>query len=287
MKRLLVTGAGGMLGQDLLAACARQGVPVTGHAKGDLDVSDREAVFASVRAASPSVIVNCAAFTKVDDCESRRDHARSVNGEALAHLAEAADDAGALLVQVSTDFVFDGSLRRPLQEHDPVGPLSEYGRSKLLGEENAGRAKRHLVVRTSWLYGRGGWNFVEALRKQIDGGKKLLTVVDDQVGSPTATPDVAEALLALIDAGALGTVHFSNSGAVSWFGYAQEIARLAGWDVEVKPISSSELSRPAPRPEYSVLDTNRYAGLTGRTPRPWQQPLAEYVAATGAPAARG
>jgi dTDP-4-dehydrorhamnose reductase len=286
VSRWLVTGAGGMLGQDLLAACARDGVAVMGLSKAELDVSVRDSVLATVREIRPAVIVNCAAFTKVDDCEARVDTARAVNGEAVAHLAEAADEVGALLVQVSTDFVFDGSLRRPLQEHDPVGPISEYGRSKLLGEENAGKAARHLVVRTSWLYGRGGWNFVEALRKQVAAGKKQLTVVEDQVGSPTATPDVADALLALVGSGALGTVHFANAGETSWFGYAQEIARLAGWGVEVSPISSAELSRPAPRPEYSVLDTARYEGLTGRHPRPWREPLAEYVSATS-DAARG
>lgn len=274
----LVTGAAGMLGRDLVALAGALSIPVVAKSRAELDVADPDAVRAAVRAARPAVVVNCAAFTKVDDCEEEVATARRVNGEAVAHLAAAAAEAGALLVQVSTDFVFDGRKTEPYLEDDPVSPVSEYGRSKLLGEEAARACPAHLVVRTSWLYGTSGWNFIEALRKQVRAGKTELTVVDDQVGSPTSTVDLARALVALVEAGARGTVHFSNAGAVSWFGYAREIARLHGWNVQVWPISSEMLGRPAPRPAYSAMSTARFTALTGRSPRPWGEPLAEYVA---------
>lgn len=274
----LVTGAAGMLGRDLVALAGALSIPVVAKSRAELDVADPDAVRAAVRAAKPAVVVNCAAFTKVDDCEEEVATARRINGEAVVHLAAAAAEAGALLVQVSTDFVFDGRKTEPYLEDDPVSPVSEYGRSKLLGEEAARACPAHLVVRTSWLYGTSGWNFIEALRKQVRAGKTELTVVDDQVGSPTSTVDLARALVALVEAGARGTVHFSNAGAVSWFGYAKEIARLHGWNVQVWPISSEMLNRPAPRPSFSAMSTDRFTALTGRSPRPWGEPLAEYVA---------
>jgi dTDP-4-dehydrorhamnose reductase len=266
-----------MLGRDLLREGERRGIRMIGRDLPELDVTDDVALGAAIRGLSPEVVVNCAAFTKVDDCEKERDLARRVNGEAVANLAAAADEAGALLVQISTDFVFDGSLRRPLREDDPVGPISEYGRSKLLGEENARRAAEHLVIRTSWLFGVDGWNFVEAIRKQVRAGRSELTVVDDQVGSPTSTVDLSAAICDLVAAGARGVVHFSNAGEVSWRGFAEEIVRIDGKPVRVTPIDSATLGRPAPRPAWSVLDTGRFRELVGHPPRSWQSALADYA----------
>lgn len=274
---ILVTGAGGMLGRDLVAAAKGRGWNVAAFTRAGLDVSDEAAVRCAVSEAHPTVIVNCAAFTRVDDCEIEEARARLVNGDSVAVLSRAANEVSALLVQVSTDFVFDGRSTVPYREDDETSPVSAYGRSKLLGEENARLSKEHLIVRTSWLYGLSGWNFIEALRKQIDAGKNELNVVDDQVGSPTSATDLADAILDLIAAGARGIVHFSNSGSVSWFGYAKEISRRLGWKAQVWPISSEMLARPARRPAHSVLDTSRYTGMTGRTPRLWTEPLAEYL----------
>jgi dTDP-4-dehydrorhamnose reductase len=273
----LVTGAAGMLGRDLVALLERRGAAVVARDLPDFDISREEAVLHALAEIEPRTIVNCAAFTKVDDCEVEVALARRVNGEAVATLARGANRVGATLVQISSDYVFDGRSGRPYLEDDPPSPLSEYGRSKLLGEESARRADEHLVVRTSWLYGASGWNFIEALRKQVDGGKGELSVVDDQVGSPTATTDLAEAIADLVGAGARGTVHFTNSGSVSWFGFAREIARRLGWSVKIWPLSSEMLARPAKRPAFSVLDASRFASLTGRVPRPWTEPLGEYL----------
>jgi dTDP-4-dehydrorhamnose reductase len=284
-RRALVTGASGMLGSDLSVRLSVAGWQVHPRPRSDLDVSDEAAVQRALREVRPDVVINCAAFTKVDACETDP-RAFAVNARGVGHLADACGRLGAQLVQISTDFVFDGTKRSPYVEDDPTAPLSAYGRSKRDGEEEALRLQSSLVVRASWLFGRSGWNFVEAILKQVEEGKPRLSVVADQIGRPTATPDLSEAIAVLLDAGASGVFHFANHGEVSWHDFAREILWLSGrGDVPIDAITSSQIARPAPRPPYSVLDTGKYERLTGRSIRNFRDPLAEYIARRARPEA--
>jgi dTDP-4-dehydrorhamnose reductase len=225
-------------------------------------------------------VVNCAAYTAVDDCETHEAEARAVNADAVEHLARGCDAVGAVLVQVSTDYVFDGAGSRPYREDDPVAPVSAYGRTKLLGERAAARAAEHLIVRTAWLYGRGGRHFVDAICGQIEGGTDPLRVVGDQRGSPTFCTDLAAAILDLVEVEARGIVHAVNRGATTWHGFAREVVRLLGAGVEVVPVATDAFPRPAQRPAYSVLDTTRLDRLLGRSMPTWQDALARYLEAS-------
>ena len=278
MKKVLITGGGGMLAHDLRAALgAREGVQVVAPARAQLDVTNAEHVRGVVASFRPDVVFHCAAFTKVDLCETDP-RAQEVNADAVATVADACARGRAKLVHVSTDFVFDGSKRSPYVEEDATAPLSAYGRTKREGEEHALRAPGALVVRASWLFGNHGPNFVEAMLKQAEAGRKEVRVVADQVGRPTATTDLAAALVALVDADASGIVHFANRGEVSWNEFAREIYRIGGFaDIAVHPITSAELARPAVRPAYSVLSTAKFERLTGSVPRDFREPLAEYL----------
>jgi dTDP-4-dehydrorhamnose reductase len=277
MVDLLITGVYGQLGRALEKLARQRGLSVAGHDLDTLDICDRFAVAELVGRLRPKALVNCAAFTAVDACEADEAAATAINGTAVGHLAAACNAVGSLLVQLSTDYVFAGDGTRPYTEIDPVTPASAYGRSKLEGERLARTAAHHLIVRTAWLYGHGGANFVEAIRRQIDGGASTLRVVADQVGSPTFCDDLAEALLDLVDAGAEGIVHAVNSGSTSWHGFAVEIARRLGARVEVHAVTTADYPRPARRPAYSVLDTSRLAALIGRRLPPWQDALTHYL----------
>jgi dTDP-4-dehydrorhamnose reductase len=284
-RRALVTGASGMLGSDLSIRLSVAGYEVYPPPKADLDIADEAAVQRTIRQIRPDVVVNCAAFTKVDACETDP-RAVEVNARAVGYLADACGHFSAQLVQISTDFVFDGSKRAPYVEDDPTAPLSAYGRTKRDGEEEALRLPSSLVVRASWLFGRSGWNFVEAILKQVEDGKPRLSVVADQIGRPTATPDLSEAIAALLEAGATGVYHFANRGEASWHDFAREILWLSGrGDVPVDAVTSAQIARPAPRPAYSVLDTGKYERLTGRPIRSFRDPLAEYIASRARPEA--
>ena len=284
-RRILVTGASGMLGSDLAPALSSAGHEVLARPRSDLDITDEGAVRRTLRELRPDVVVNCAAFTRVDDCETDP-LAAEINGKAVGVLADACGQVSAQLVQVSTDFVFDGTKRTPYVEEDAPRPLSAYGRGKRAGEEEALRLPGSLVVRASWLFGRSGWNFVEAILKQVEGGRERLSVVSDQIGRPTATIDLSEAIAALLEAGASGIYHFANRGEVSWYEFAREILWLAGRsDVPLDAISAQALGRPAPRPSYSTLDTGKYERATGRPIRDFRDPLAEYLARRARPEA--
>lgn len=269
----LITGAGGMLGTDLRDELARRGEPVIALTRSDLDVTDARLVSAAVREHAPDVIVNCAAYTKVDLAESEEGTANAINGSAVELLAAAANEAGALLVQISTDFVFDGSKGEPYEVGDPTGPLSAYGRSKLLGEIAAAHAEKHLIVRTSWLFGVHGPNFVEAIRNQVRKGVESLRVVNDQRGRPTYTPHLARAIVRLASQSARGVVHYADAEECTWYDFACAIA--PGFPIQ--PVSSEEFPRPARRPAYSVLSTARYEELTGVGPESWRDGLREYL----------
>ena len=278
--RWLVLGGAGMLGQAVVAAARARGWDAVGLSREQADVTDRGRLLACARELRPEVIVNCAAFTQVDACEAEPERAFAVNDEGVAHAAAAAASAGARLVHLSTEYVFDGEARAPYREDAPPAPRSVYGRSKLAGEQRALAADGALVVRTSWLFGPGGANFVAAMAGLLAAGRLPLRVVRDQEGCPTYAPFLAAALLDLVRLGAAGIVHYRNRGPVSWYAFAVEIARLWGGPeaVEVVPITTAEIARPAPRPAYSVLDVTRFEEIAGRRVEPWQPGLEEVLA---------
>jgi dTDP-4-dehydrorhamnose reductase len=256
MTRWLVTGADGMLGTDLVAALASRGEPVTAMNRAGLDVTHPVAVTDAMTRSRPDVVVNCAAWTAVDDAEAAEEQALAVNAGGAASLAAGCAAAGARLVQLSTDYVFAGEAGRPYAEDDVPAPRTAYGRTKLAGERAVlGRLPgAGYVIRTAWLYGAHGPNFVRTMIK-LEDQRPAIDVVDDQHGQPTWTADVARQIIALIHAAAPpGIYHATSSGQTTWFGLAREIFSLLGADPDrVRPIPSSELSRPAPRPAYSVL----------------------------------
>ena len=256
MTRWLVTGAGGMLGTDLVAALTSRGEPVTGMDRAGLDVTDAAAVTDAIAGRQPDVVVNCAAWTAVDDAEAAEEQALAVNAGGAANLAAACAALGARLVQLSTDYVFAGDAGRPYAEDDVPAPRTAYGRTKLAGERAVldrlpGSAH---VVRTAWLYGAHGPNFVRTMIKLADQ-RPTVDVVDDQHGQPTWTADVAAQVIALVRSSAPpGIYHAASSGQTTWLGLAREVFGLLGADpARVRPIPSSALARPAPRPTYSVL----------------------------------
>lgn len=276
--RWLVTGAGGMVGHDVCAALKSRGETVLPLTKADLDITDAAAVREAVRRAKPDVIVNCAAYTKVDDAEANEHLATAINGSAVEFLAGAANETDALLVQISTDFVFDGTKRTPYEVDDLTAPLSIYGHSKLAGERAAAIARKHVVLRTAWLFGVHGGNFVEAIRKQIRDGKKPVPVVNDQRGRPTYTPHLANAIIRLAqraydDENARGIVHYADEPECTWFDFARAFAG----DDAVTPVSSDTFRRAAKRPAYSVLSTERYERITGMKPESWEEGLRDYL----------
>jgi dTDP-4-dehydrorhamnose reductase len=278
--RTLILGGTGMLGRAVLAAARARGWPALALSRRQADVADEARLDHWMAAFSPEVVVNCAAFTRVDECETQQEHAMAVNGEAVGRVARAAERRGARLLQVSTDYVFDGTAERPYAEGDATAPRSAYGRSKLAGERLALAARRSLVVRTSWLFGAGGPNFVTAILRQIDRGTRQLRVVADQVGAPTYTPFLARALLDLAPLATTGIVHYRNREPVSWYSFAAAIARWwpgAAGAVEVAPVTTAEMPRPAPRPAYSVLAVERCEALLGRPVESWEWGLAQYL----------
>jgi dTDP-4-dehydrorhamnose reductase len=275
---ILITGAGGMLAQDLVSAARAAGLECLALTRSELDITDGVAVKAAISRARPDVVVNCAGWTDVDGAESAVDHALAVNGAGAGNLARAATEAGAWTVQISSDYVFDGAKREPYVESDPTAPLSAYGASKLAGEEAVARAAldAHTIVRCSWLFGAGGPCFPATILR-FGAEHDQLSVVDDQVGCPTFTGHLARALVALV-AGErpLGIVHLAASGSCSWFELATEIVSLAGLDCEIKPCSTADMPRPARRPAYSVLGTER--GGDAPALEHWREGLEQYMA---------
>ena len=278
MTRWLITGAGGMAGTDLVDELRARDADVIAFTKSDFDITDSRIVETIIREERPSVIVNCAAYTKVDAAEEHERLATAINGSSVEHLASAANAVDALLVQISTDFVFDGTKKTPYEVNDPTAPLSAYGRSKLLGEFAASHARKHLIVRTAWLFGTHGPNFVEAIRNQIRKGTDPLRVVNDQRGRPTYTPHLAHAIIRLVgNDGARGVVHYADDGECTWYDFACAIVEELGSAVKVTPVSTDEFPRPARRPAYSVLSTERYERLTSVRPESWREGLREYL----------
>ena len=266
-----------MAGTDLCDELARRGEEVVALTKSDLDITDSRAVNACVEEHRPSIIVNCAAYTKVDRAEREESAANAINGSAVELLSAAANIVDALLVQISTDFVFDGSKREPYEVTDMTAPISAYGRSKLLGEIAARHAAKHLIIRTSWLFGVHGRNFVEAIRSAIGKGTDPLRVVDDQRGCPTYTPHLANAIIRLAVQDTRGIVHYADREPCTWFDFARAIVEETGANVNVKPIATEDYPRDAKPPVYSVLSTERYERVTGAEPEDWREGLREYL----------
>ncbi|HSP15463.1 MAG TPA: dTDP-4-dehydrorhamnose reductase [Thermoanaerobaculia bacterium] len=278
-RRWLVTGGGGMVATDLCEELDARGEDVVSMAKADLDIAQRDAVHGVVRDVRPSIIVNCAAYTNVDAAEENEALSNAINGSAVEFLADAANETGALLIQLSTDFVFDGTKRSPYEVNDKPAPLSAYGRSKLIGELAAEEAKKHLVLRSAWLFGVHGHNFVEAIRNQVKKGTDPLRVVNDQRGRPTYAPHLAHAIIRLaLNDGARGIVHYADDDECTWYDFARAIVEGLGATTTVVPVSTAEFPRPAARPAYSVLSSERYERLTGVRPESWRDGLHEYLA---------
>jgi dTDP-4-dehydrorhamnose reductase len=281
---ILITGAGGMLAQALAASLRKRGKSHVLVARAALDVTRADDVRAAFARHQPTLVLNCAAHTKVDLCEDQEEAASAINGTGAENLALAARDHGAKLVHYSTDFVFDGSGTRPYRPSDPVNPLSAYGRSKLRGEQAIAKVDPPgwLVVRTAWLYGPGGPCFPQTILNAARAGKPL-KVVDDQIGSPTFTHDLADATLELVERGASGVWHLTNSGSVSWHGFTAAILEEFGVAAELGRTTSAEWKKIRPnsatRPAYSVLDVTPFQELTGRPMRGWRDALRDYRAA--------
>ena len=277
--RVLVTGAAGQLGTDVAAAFAEDVVVALDRSR--LDCTREADVVAAVRDHRPDVVVHTAAFTKVDACETSPHEAWDGNATAAWWVARACDLAGATMVHVSTDYVFDGALGRPYTEFDPVSPRSVYGRTKEAGEQLVRRTlERHHIVRTSWVHGVAGANFAKTMLR-VGPERGAVTVVDDQTGSPTFTADLAPALRRIAVSGRYGTWHITNSGSCTWYELARAVFAEAGLRVDVAPTDAASYGAPAPRPAYSVLD-NLVARMAGLEPLPhWRDALGRFVAALG------
>ena len=278
--RVLITGAGGMLGRASADALASRGHEVVALPRAELDVLDGNAVTVAIERERPQVVLNCAAWTEVDGAEADEQAAMRLNDQAAAVLAAAADSAGASIVYPSSDYVFDGQKANPYVETDTPAPLSAYGRSKLGGETSVAVANpRHLIIRSSWLFGGGGPNFVETMLR-IGAEEQEVVVVTDQVGLPTYTRDLAGGIADLIDAEQTGIFHVAATGPCSWYEFAQEIFDQAGLECRVMASTTEMLARPAPRPGFSVLGSTRRG--TPQLPH-WRAGLAAYLIEREAP----
>jgi dTDP-4-dehydrorhamnose reductase len=272
--RIYITGANGLVGRELMReASARHEVVNTER----IDVRDAVAVSEAIGSTRPDWVIHLAAFTDVDGAEARNEEAHAVNADGTSHVARGARAAGARLLVMSTDYVFDGEKGAPYVEEDFPAPLCAYGRSKLAGERVAKAVLPDcLIARSSWIYGQHRRNFVDAILDQA--GKPQITVVEDEEGSPTYAVDLARGLLELVDVGARGIVHVVNAGGVSRADLARAVLRLAGENPsKVVPTTRARLGRPAMRPAYSVLSTARYQSLAGQPLRSWEDALADYV----------
>ena len=292
--KLLITGENGQLGNELKRQIAQGGsalgplpeslknADVTGIDIEDGDLASKEVTFELVERCAPDVVINCAAFTNVDKCETERDTAFSANALAPRNLAMACEKVGAKLVQVSTDYVFSGQGDTPFSEADLPAPRSVYGSTKLLGERYVQQfCSRWFIVRTAWLYGRIGGNFVKTILR-VAKEKGELQVVNDQFGNPTNAEDLAHHLLLLAGGEEYGLYHCTGTGICSWYDFAAEIVRLAGVNAKVNPCSTeafySQAKRQAERPAYSPLDHSMLRATVGDWMRPWKEALAPYVA---------
>jgi dTDP-4-dehydrorhamnose reductase len=276
--KILVTGANGQLGREIARQGSGHELILTDVTK--LDITDNAAVRDFFRTVKPQAVIHCAAYTNVDAAESDVDGAFRVNVVGAQNIAAGCLESGARMVYVSTDYVFDGTKQEPYREFDPVRPQSVYGVTKEQGESIVRQILgRHYILRTAWLYGDGN-NFVRTMLRLAEQNPSL-RVVDDQVGTPTSTVDLARAIFTVLQSDSYGTYHATCQGQCSWYDFACEIFHQAGKQVTVTPVTTAEFPRPAKRPAHSVLDNYMLRMTVGDLMRPWQEALAEYVAGTG------
>jgi dTDP-4-dehydrorhamnose reductase len=292
--KILLLGHKGMLGSDLLLKLSHRH-EVIGMDKEEIDIVSADNCRKAIEETKPDIVINAAAFTNVDGCETAREDCFAVNAEAVKNIAEACRNKNIRIVHFSTDYVFDGTAKQPYKEEDKCNPINVYGESKLAGERYLQNlSNNYLLLRTSWLYGIKGKNFIGAIMEKAKAknfirdtmekvnaekeGPSTLSVVDDQVGSPTYTKDLAAAIDLLIEKNAQGIFHVTNRGSCSWHQFAVRILRESGFnDIEVLPIKSDQLQRPAKRPAYSILSTQKFIQTTGKTMQPWQLALQDYL----------
>ena len=276
--KVLVCGARGMLGKDLVPALSVKH-QVLGRDIEDLNIADQQRVQKEIETMRPQVVVNAAAYTDVDGCEGKRELAFSVNAEGARNIAAGCAASNARMIHLSTDYVFDGTSSAPYREEDPPNPLNVYGASKLQGERQIREVlENHLIIRTEWLFGRHGKNFVATILR-LAAQQEELRVVNDQRGAPTFTKDLSWAIEKLLEKEAKGILHITNSGSCTWFEFARQILKEKNIDNgSIVPISSAALTRPAKRPANSVLDCHRFENLVGQKMRTWEETLKEYLA---------
>lgn len=274
--KVMITGADGMLGQDLVKVLSLQHEVVSSDIE-TLDITHLEDTIKSISNVKPEVVIHCAAYTDVDKSESNLDQAYKVNVHGTRNVAVACNKNGASLVYISTDYVFDGEKPHPYYEYDFTNPLSVYGKTKLAGELYVrDMLNQFYIVRTSWLYGLNGPNFVKTMLR-LSKEMEMIPVVDDQIGSPTYTLDLARALNQLIEKPAYGIYHITNSEHCSWYTFAQEIFNLTGKEVQVNPVKTEEFPRPAPRPKNSILRNYNWE-MEGFEPlRNYREALKDYL----------
>jgi len=277
--KILVTGAKGMLAHDLIPILGERH-EVFSPAEEDLDITKKDVLYRALKNSLPDIVINCAAYTQVDKAEEERNKAFLVNGIGVQNLALVCNDDNIPLCHISTDYVFDGEKKIPYTPFDHTNPINTYGESKLAGEKYIEWAMtRFYIIRTSWLYGKAGNNFVSTILR-LSKEKQQLRVVDDQRGSPTSTMSLARGIAAIISTGAYGIHHFTDEtdGGISWYDFAKEIVRLSGSPAAVIPVTSDAFPRPARRPPHSVLDTSLFILATGQRPTDWKEALRNYFA---------
>ena len=274
--KILITGSNGMLGHDLIEVLKDSHELVLTTSK-TLDITDRQKTVEFIRKNRPDIVINSAAYTDVDGCETNQDLAYAVNGEGVRNLALGCSEVDCPLVHVSTDYVFDGTAREPIAENGEIGPISVYGKSKLKGEEAIEEIlDKYFIVRTAWLYGINGKNFPKTMLELSENHSEI-TVVYDEVGTPTYTPDLAYGISQLIETDLYGIYHLTNSGNCSWCEFARYIFEIAERDVEVIPVTASEFSRPAPRPSYSVLKNEKWIENGFEPLRDYKEAIKDYI----------
>jgi dTDP-4-dehydrorhamnose reductase len=285
MNRILVIGAKGMLGRDLVQVLRSSSSfdphsnwEVLGWDIDEMDIREEKKTVTMIENLKPKIVINVAAFTDVDGCESEKEKAFAINAEGMKHVALGALRCRARVVYLSTDYIFDGKKGEPYVEDDPPNPLNVYGQSKLQGERYVQElVENRLIIRTQWLYGKYGKNFVASILLKARE-KKTLSIVNDQIGSPTYTVDLSKAISALIQQDAHGVFHVANSGICTWFKFGQTILEMSGMEgVKVMPIASTELNLPAVRPLYSVLHCQKLKQGIGITMRPWSEALKDFL----------
>ena len=274
--KILITGSNGMLGHDLIEVLKDNHELILTTSK-TLDITDKNHVIEFIGENKPDIVINSAAYTNVDGCEENQETAYSINGDGVRNLAEGCSKIDCPLVHISTDYVFNGKNTKPWVENDEIGPISVYGKSKLKGEEAILEIlDKFFIIRTAWLYGINGGNFPKTMLELAKNHSEI-TVVYDEVGTPTYTTDLAKAISQLIETDYYGIYNITNSGSCSWCEFARYIFEIAGKDVKVLPVTASEFARPAPRPHYSVLENKNWIENGFEPLRSYKDAIKEYI----------